>query len=861
MNLFNCSKCHRTFASVQDNISNCKYCNISNTVKKVDLDLMKPGVTTILEKPSLVQELTNQELLAEHFRVHQLYGMLNRLRKYEKEKSQETSIEDVISVHTIIVTEMENRKMNHKVRSGLDRDTSKLNKTIVKNLDWGDITLVEDIISVVGSALYKDNPRDVDLICKFKDLNIEEKIKELVKQKEGLDTHIIKGEAHGEYLPKYDLVLKERKPEIKINKTIDYRELFMPLQYKEKTLNTDKFVIEPYLNSRRLMIYRKDGNVEIYLGNGTRIHDKKLEERVNTIIEPSDFIIDTLQLKNGTLVIQDILAKDNCNLLDDPLLSRKTFIWKMKIPRQAGIAFIKFKYCKNSEELSKEIIQYKIKKSACILKPAFSTYKIKAGWLKLSYEEPIKLDLGCGQRKKKGYLGVDKVGYPNVDVKHDCSDGIPLDSNSCSIVRMNHSAEHFADPKFLMEEVYRILKNDGIVVMTVPEASTYGAKAHPDHKSFWAENDINYFIDEDLIKKHEINCHFKLLKTFKKEFYTNGIKRVHLSWILQKSSCIDKTETSCDIHQHEEEIKKTKKVLIRKYGTSAGAVRAWDTRGRGQKEEHPNRTKKREEVHKMLESNKLYNNLKDYNLIEIDKEKANQVKDLITNKQKLIKEYENNPNVRDMIDVTSYYTQGKYEEIRRMSSFDTKEEYVKEALENRLHMVSDDKTLTEQLSYETSNSLDGDGFYKMNDITGKPMRAMSFEEARRGSKMLGNAVDNAPISSEPIYRGIILDKEIDFKDGEEFSLQNITSFTGDRKKAVGFAFNRQGKSGQGRIGYLARPLVIEVEPGVKVLDISKLSPWRQKEMISRGKYKVISTSSNYDDISGKKYQVLKVKQI
>jgi len=584
MNLYKCEKCNRTFVSATNEICDCKFCSEGNTVKKIDLNLMKPGVALILEKPSRVKELTNQELITDHFRMHQIYGSLKRLGRREKDQPKGIGVEEVVRAHSLIVTEMEQRKMNHNNRVGLDRDTSKLRNKNIKNLDWGDITLVENIVSVVGSALYKNNPNDVDVIYKFKDLNIEEKIKEIIKQKEGLNTHIIKGESHGEYMPKYDLILKERKPEVKINKVIDYRKLFMPLQYKEKTLNTDKFVIEPCLNGRRLMIYRKDENVEIYLGNGTRLRDKKLEERVNMIIEPEDFIIDTLQLKNGILVIQDILAKDNCNLLDDPLLSRKTFIWKMKIPKQAGIAFIRFKYCKGTEELNKEITQYKTKKSSCILKPAFSKYEHNAGWIKLSYEEPIKLDLGCGQRKKKGYLGIDIVGYPCVDIKHDCSNGIPLEDNSCSIVRMNHSAEHFADPKFLMEEVYRVLKSEGIVVMTVPEASTYGAQKYPDHKSFWTENDINYFVDESLIKKHEINCHFKLLKTFKKEFYTNEIKRVHLSWILQKSTHIDKAEASCDIHQHEEdikEIKKTKKVLIRKYGTSAGAVAAWDSRGRG----------------------------------------------------------------------------------------------------------------------------------------------------------------------------------------------------------------------------------------------------------------------------------------
>jgi len=296
---------------------------------------------------------------------------------------------------------------------------------------------------------------------------------------------------------------------------------------------------------------------------------------------------------------------------------------------------------------------------------------------------------------------------------------------------------------------------------------------------------------------------------------------------------------------------------IRKYGTSSGALAAWDTRGRGVKEEHPARTAKRIAVHKMLESNKLYNSLKDYNLTEEDKNIEEIVKESITNKSKLKELYENNPKTKDLIDAISSYTQGYYSEVRNMSAADSKEEYVKNALEERLQLINDDKTLTEQLGYTTNECLGGGVVY---NIKNEQMRNMNFTESRRGSKMLGEMVDNAPISNEPIYRGIILEEEVSFKDGEEFTLQNISSFTTDNKKAIGFAFNRQGHEG-GRIGYAAKPLVIEVEAGVKALDVSKLSPWRQKERITRGKFKVINTTTGYDATSERAYKILKVKQI
>ena len=85
-------------------------------------------------------------------------------------------------------------------------------------------------------------------------------------------------------------------------------------------------------------------------------------------------------------------------------------------------------------------------------------------------ETPIKLDLGCGQNKQEGFLGVDKYEAPGVDVVHDLLEfPWPWADNSVLEVRCSQFFEHIPGrlrPRF-MEELWRILKpNHGAVFVT-----------------------------------------------------------------------------------------------------------------------------------------------------------------------------------------------------------------------------------------------------------------------------------------------------------------------------------------------------------------------------------------------------------
>jgi hypothetical protein len=85
----------------------------------------------------------------------------------------------------------------------------------------------------------------------------------------------------------------------------------------------------------------------------------------------------------------------------------------------------------------------------------------------------------------------------------------------------------------LSAEFYRVLKDNGEAIITVPHKDTWGAKIHPEHKTFWDENSMEYYTNPYFIKKYQSKCYFRLEKLIKKVFFTNGIKRVHLTFILK----------------------------------------------------------------------------------------------------------------------------------------------------------------------------------------------------------------------------------------------------------------------------------------------------------------------------------------
>lgn len=82
-----------------------------------------------------------------------------------------------------------------------------------------------------------------------------------------------------------------------------------------------------------------------------------------------------------------------------------------------------------------------------------------------------KLDLGCGNNRAQGFIGVDVAETECVDVIHDLTQAPwPFDDESIDEARACHCFEHFTPPQRIvfMNELGRVLKKGAGCVFTTP---------------------------------------------------------------------------------------------------------------------------------------------------------------------------------------------------------------------------------------------------------------------------------------------------------------------------------------------------------------------------------------------------------
>ena len=92
-----------------------------------------------------------------------------------------------------------------------------------------------------------------------------------------------------------------------------------------------------------------------------------------------------------------------------------------------------------------------------------------------------KLNLGCGKFPKKGYINLDVDKDAKADIIHNLDNyPWPLPDSQFEIIEMDHILEHLADIRQTLNEIERILANNGQVIIKVPHFSR--GFTHWDHK-------------------------------------------------------------------------------------------------------------------------------------------------------------------------------------------------------------------------------------------------------------------------------------------------------------------------------------------------------------------------------------------
>lgn len=106
----------------------------------------------------------------------------------------------------------------------------------------------------------------------------------------------------------------------------------------------------------------------------------------------------------------------------------------------------------------------------------------------------FRLDIGCGRKKREGFLGIDVCPASFADVLADPERGLPFKENVISEVWMHHVFEHLGNPVAVMEEIWRVCRDGAKVEIRGPHFSTpYLVWGDPTHKRGLSLGTFEYF--------------------------------------------------------------------------------------------------------------------------------------------------------------------------------------------------------------------------------------------------------------------------------------------------------------------------------------------------------------------------------
>lgn len=112
--------------------------------------------------------------------------------------------------------------------------------------------------------------------------------------------------------------------------------------------------------------------------------------------------------------------------------------------------------------------------------------------------DPVIVELGCGDKKKFGGIGIDRVDLPDIDIVADIENGLPfLPDNSVDCIHCRSVFEHIKNFESLMREIVRVLKKDGEAHVFVPHFSNPHYYSDFTHIRFFGLYSFYYFVDRD----------------------------------------------------------------------------------------------------------------------------------------------------------------------------------------------------------------------------------------------------------------------------------------------------------------------------------------------------------------------------
>lgn len=118
-----------------------------------------------------------------------------------------------------------------------------------------------------------------------------------------------------------------------------------------------------------------------------------------------------------------------------------------------------------------------------------------------------KLNFGCGEKILSGYVNVDIVNIPGVDIVINLEKTpYPFNDEEFDEIYADNVLEHLEHFIPIMQELHRILKQQGKLIIKVPHFTSHDAWAHPQHTRAFTYESFDFFTRGTKRNKRDGRC-------------------------------------------------------------------------------------------------------------------------------------------------------------------------------------------------------------------------------------------------------------------------------------------------------------------------------------------------------------------
>ena len=144
------------------------------------------------------------------------------------------------------------------------------------------------------------------------------------------------------------------------------------------------------------------------------------------------------------------------------------------------------------------------------------------------------LDIGSGRHRRPNTLCLDKSPLVNPDVLHDLDIyPYPFEDNTFEYIYCHHVIEHIADIVRFMEEVHRILKPGGNLMIYTPHFSSSNSWTDPTHNHHLGYFSFDYFSDNG-DKENDLYSSARFHITLRRFEFQSRLRFLGIAWIANR---------------------------------------------------------------------------------------------------------------------------------------------------------------------------------------------------------------------------------------------------------------------------------------------------------------------------------------